>query len=113
MSSVSASWEETSLISDIDEIHSDVVEKELAVAEARATHGTTQSEEERADLAKRIEELETEKLELATRLSERENELNALTKGETRLIRTEGHRHLLLQAIDRASSEAYTGVCMD
>ena len=105
VSSVSASWEETSLFSDIDEIHSEVVGKDLAVAEARATQGTTQSAEERADLARRIDELETEKLNLTNRLAESEDELKTVTRGETRLIRTEEHRHLLLQAIDRASSE--------
>ena len=105
MSSVSASWEETSLISDIDEIHSEVVEKDLAVAETRATQGTTQSAEERADLTRRIDELEGEKLNLTNRLAEREDELRTLTRSETRLIKTEEHRHLLLQAIDQASSE--------
>jgi len=104
-SSVSATWEETSLISEIGEIHSEVVEKELAVAEARATQGTTQSAEERADLTKRIDELEAEKLDMANRLAEREDELRTLTRGEARLIRTEEHRNLLLQAIDKASSE--------
>ena len=105
VSSVSASSEETSLISDIAEIHSEVVEKDLAVAEARATQGTTQNAQERADLASRIDELEAEKLELTNRLAEREDKLNTLAKGETRLIRTEEHRHLLLQAIDQASSQ--------
>ena len=105
VSSVSATWEETSLISDIDEIHGEVVEKNLAVAEARATQGTTQGAEERTDLAGRIDELEAEKLNLTNRLAEREDELRTLTKGETRLIKTEEHRHLLLQAIDQASSE--------
>ena len=105
MSSVSASWEETSLISDIDEIHSEVVEKDLAVAETRATQGTTQGAQERTDLARRIDELEAEKLNLTNRLAEREDELKTLTRGETRLIKTEEHRYLLLQAIDKASSE--------
>ena len=103
--SVSASWEETSLISDIDEIHGEVVEKDLSVAEVRATQGSTQSAQERAELATRIDELEAEKLNLANRLAEREDELNTLTKGATRLIKTEEHRHLLLHAIDKASAE--------
>ena len=105
VSSISATWEESSLISDIDEIHSEFVEKDLAVAEARVTQGTTQSVEGRAGLARRIDELEAEKLNLTNRLAEREDELRVLTEGETRLIKTEEHRHLLLQAIDKASSE--------
>ena len=105
VSSVSASWEEASIISDIDEIHNEVTERGLAVAEARAAQGTTQSVEERADLARRIDELEAEKLILTNRLAEREDELTVLTRGETRLIKTEEHRGVLLQAIDMASSE--------
>ena len=104
-SSVFTSPEADSLISDIDELHSEVVEKDLAVAEAKVTQGTTQSAQERTDLARRIDELEAEKLDLTNRLAEREGELNTLTKGETRLIRTEEHRHLLFQAIDKASLE--------
>ena len=104
-SSVSASSEETSLISDIEELHSEFVEKDLAVAEAKTDQGTTQSAQERASLARRIEELEAEKINLEARLVKREGELNKLTKGETRLIRTEEHRFFLLQAIDKASSE--------
>ena len=105
VSSASTTWEEASLISDIDEIHSEVVEKDLAVAEARVTQGTTQSAEERTNLTRQIVELEAEKLNLTNRLAEREDELRTLTKGETRLIKTEEHRYLLLQAIDKASSE--------
>ncbi len=105
VSSVSASWEENSLITDIDEIHSDVVDKDLAVAEAKATQGITQSEEERADLARKIDELEAARLMLENKLAEREDKLMKMTRGETRLIKTEEHRHLLLRAINSASSE--------
>lgn len=103
--SVSATREETTLISDIEEIHGEVVGKNLEVAEARAEQQTTQDAQERSELAKRIAELEAEKLSLEARLAEREGDLNAMTGGETRLIRTEEHRPVLLEAIDKASSE--------
>ncbi len=105
VSSVSATREENSLISDIDEIHSEVVGKQLAVAEAIATQETTQSAEDEGGLGKRIDELEAEKLDLTNRLAGREDELRTLNRGETRLIRTEEHRRILLRAIDGASSE--------
>lgn len=105
INSVTASREETSLIADIGEIHSEVVGKDLAVAEAKAIQSNTRGAEERTALAKRIDDLEAEKLDLTSKLGEREDELRALTGGQTRLIKTEEHRLLLLQAIDNASSE--------
>ena len=103
--SVSATREESTLISDINAIHGEVVGTDLAVAEVKATQGATQGAEERVVLAKRIDELEVEKRNLTSKLAEREDKLRTLTGGETRLIRTEEHRNLLLQAIDKASSE--------
>ena len=38
-------------------------------------------------------------------MSEQESQFNSLTKGETRLVKTEEHRHLLLEAINKAQSD--------
>ena len=76
-----------------------------AVAEARATQGTTQDEKERSDLEARIEALESEKFQLEQLLEERESKLTSITEGQIRLIKTEEHRQLLLTAIGSASAE--------
>ena len=105
LNSAFTSMEETSLFSEIEDIHCEVIERDSAVAEARAIQGTTQSAQEHAELAKRIDDLESQKLELTNRLAEHEKRLVTITKGEARLVKTEEHRHLLLSAIDKASSE--------
>ena len=102
---ISVSREESVLLEDIDGLDHKVSEAERAVVEARATQGTTQDVQERADLAARIEKLESEKLDSESKLTELESELNTLTQGQTRLVKTEEHRPLLFQAITKASSE--------
>ncbi len=101
----SVSNEESSVLAAIRDLHGVVAEKEQAVADARAAEGTTQSSHERAALARQIKELQTEREDLIDKLAERQEELDRLTKGEIRLIRTEEHREVLLDAIARASSE--------
>ena len=105
MSSQSTSKEESTILSSIDELHSASVLAEYDTAEAKATQGTTQSDKERADLTARIEKLEREKDNLANQLADREDSLKELTSGQVRLIKTDEHRHLLLDAIAKASSE--------
>ena len=101
----SVSNEESTIIAEIRDLHYGVSEKEQDVADAKATEGTTQSSHERAALAMQIKELQAEREELIVKLAERKNELDSLSKGEIRLIRTEEHRAVLLDAIKRASSE--------
>lgn len=60
---------------------------------------------EKAELAGRLEQLEIDKAEGAHRLAEAERKLAEQTDGATRLIKTEEHRPLLLEAIDKAQSE--------
>ena len=103
--SISTSSEESIVLDAIDELDQEVAQADQAAAEAKATQVTTQSAHERSALAARIEELEAEKASLAHRLHERENELKTVTRGEVRLIRTEEHHDLLLQAIEKSSSE--------
>ncbi len=99
------SQEESGLLQEIDDLDREVTDAGRAVAEARATHGTTQDEKERSDLEARIKALESEKFQLEQLLEERENKLTSITEGQIRLIKTEEHRQLLLTAIGSASAE--------
>ena len=99
------SQEESSLLREIDDLDQDVTDAERAVAEARATQGTTHDETERSNLEARIKTLESEKLQLEKQFEERESKLTSITAGEIRLIKTEEHRQLLLTAIGNASAE--------
>ena len=103
--SLAASKEETDLLTTIEELNHVSSEKAQAAKEAELIQGDTLNAQERADLAARVERLEAEKSNLESALAEREGELHVLTRGEFRLIKTEEHRHLLLQAIDKASLE--------
>ena len=105
MSSALVSREETTLVANIEELHSTVIDKSQAVAEAEAIQRTTQSDRERTELGARIVELKFEKLNVENKLAEREDELRRFTSWETHLVKTEEHRRLLLKAIDKASSE--------
>ena len=99
------SQEESSLLKEIDDLDQVVSEAERAVADAKATQGTTQDAVERSDLEVRIKVLESEKLQIEQALEERESKLTSITQGQIRLIKTEEHRHLLLTAIRNSSSE--------
>ena len=104
-SSTSVTNEESDVLSTIDQLDQAVSKSGLEIAEAKEYQKTTQSPQERADLASRIAELEAEKEGLSVKLSEQESKFNSLTKGETRLVKTEEHRHLLLEAINKAQSD--------
>lgn len=101
----SLSNEESSAVAAIHDLHGKVAEKEQAVADTRAAEGTTQSAVERAELASRVEGLEVELESVRGKLAERERELERITRGEIRLIHTEEHRQVLLDAISMSSSE--------
>lgn len=99
------SHEESSLLKEIDDLDQEVTESERAVAEAIVTQGTTQDDQERSGLEARIKALESDNLELEQMLEDKESRLVSITEGQIRLIKTEEHRHLLLTAIGKASSE--------
>ena len=103
--SISVSNQEKKLLSDIDKLDEAVVKVEHAAAVAEVSHGTTQSDDERKELANRIAELQRERDEIHTQLLGQERELEKLGGGETKLIKTEEHRDLLLRAIAEASSQ--------
>ena len=104
-SSMMISGEEQVLLSDIDELDRSVDEKEWETAEAREDRNFTQDEQEGARLESYIQSLEEERNSLQKRLAEREAQHSSLTDGATRLIRTEEHRHVLLEAIRKSRSE--------
>lgn len=104
-SSISVTSEESEVLSAIDELDQAVSANSRVIEETRETQKATQSVGERTELAQRIKELEAESKRLTDRLHEQENQLKSLTDEETRLVKTEEHRHLLLEAIRKAQSE--------
>ena len=104
-SSQSLSGEEFRLLQGIDSLSQNINITERAVSEAKATHSDTQNSEERSALETQIEALETEKAGLVSQIKEYESSLASMTSGEIRLIKTEEHHHLLLDAIRKATSE--------
>lgn len=103
ISSSLAHHEESTLVANIYELQSAVVEKNHAVAEAEAIQRSPESDRECTDLSSCIADLESEKQNAEDKLIEREDELNMLTSGETRLLKTEEHRRFLLEAIDNVA----------
>ena len=104
-SSTTVSGEELELLAAIEELDRAVDEKDWEAAEARDTRNATQDARERAELESRIEGLEEERGALQKKLAESEAQQNALTQGKIRLIKTEEHRHLLLEAIQKSEFE--------
>ncbi|MCY3761666.1 MAG: hypothetical protein OXH50_10495, partial [Gemmatimonadetes bacterium] len=104
-SSIETSREERDLLSAIDKLGHAVEEKDWETAEAREAQSSTQDENERAELESYIRSLEAERSSLQKQLTDQEVQHNTLTKGATRLIPTEEHRHLLLEAIRKSNSE--------
>ncbi|MDE0397249.1 MAG: hypothetical protein OXL96_05520 [Candidatus Poribacteria bacterium] len=105
ISSRTISREEHALLSDIDELDRAVDEKDWETAEAKEARNFTQDARERAELESYIQSLEIERNSLQEKLAEREAQHNTLTDDATRLIRTEEHRPLLLEAIRKSNSE--------
>ena len=105
ISSNAVSSEEHVLLSAIDELDRAVDEKDWETAEAREARNSTQSARERAEFKSKVQSMEEERSSLLEQLSRQEAQLNSLTNDATRLIRTEGHRPLLLEAIRESRSE--------
>ena len=75
------------------------------IAEIWGRQSETQDANERRQLAQTLAQAEAEKADLERRLSEKELLLQERTGGAFRLIKTEEHRSLLLQAVDKAESQ--------
>ena len=100
-----ASQSETALLTAVKDNDRGVVEVEQAIVEAQASLLDTQDIREQDEPSARLAELEAEKAEKANELAKSEQLLSQQSGGAIRLIKTEEHRPLLLEAIDRSSSE--------
>ena len=97
--------EERALVEDIGELDEALEKTGVAVAEAEAARSATQDERERVELEQTITNLTARKVELQNDMRDSEQKLNELSQGETRLVKTEEHRPLLLEAVRTATSE--------
>ena len=96
---------ESGFLETIESLDHKIGEREQEVAATEAKRSATLDGRERAELAGRIEALVAERNELKIALDTAEEGLSRETRGETRLIRTEQHRRLLLDAIGGAKGE--------
>ena len=96
---------EENILSSVREDYQAVREAEQSIAEAQVARQDTQDARERAELPRRLAELEAERDGLANRLVESEKRISEQTGGTVRILKTEEHRPLLLEAIDNAESE--------
>ena len=97
--------EEEILLSTINDAARAVGKVDADISAAQAEQQDTQDGPEKAELARRMQQSEVEKAVQARRLADAERMLAEQTGGATRLIKTEEHRPLLLEAIDQAQSE--------
>ena len=101
----SASRLEGTLLTAIRDHGRDVVEAEQAIVEARASLLDAQSTPQQDETSSRLVQLEAAKAEKAEDLAKSEQQLLEQFGGAIRLIKTEEHRPLLMEAMDRAVSE--------
>ena len=97
--------EESTLLESIDKLDDRIGTTEREAAAVQAERSATLDAQEHATLASKVVELEAEKDALKAKLEASEGDLKRRTNGSIRLIRTEGHRRVLLDAIDRANQE--------
>lgn len=97
--------EEGVVVGDIDKLEKALGETDVAVAEAEASRTSTQDERERGEHEETIRELTAQRCELESKLRCREKELEELSRGEARVVKTEEHRPLLLEAVKTATSQ--------
>ncbi len=97
--------EESRLAQDIGKLDEALGKAEMAVADTESIRSATQDERERATLEEDLKESKAERDELRAKLREKERQLEDLSGGEARLVRTEEHRPLLFDAVRTAVSE--------
>ena len=105
LQSRSATRDEENLLSTINDADRAVGKVDTDISAIQAEQEELQDESEKEELARRLKQLEIDKVEQALRLAEAERMLSEQTGGATRLIKTEEHRPLLLEAIDKSQSE--------
>ncbi len=96
---------ESEVLATIEDLDRKILENEQARSETEVRRGDTQDAAERAELASRIEVLESERAGLKRRLEASGRKLEELTKGKTKLVKTEEHRGLLLRAVNEAAKQ--------
>ena len=98
---------EGSILSAIRDNSLAVSAADYVLAETRASQYETQEAQEQGQdqLVDSLAQVEAEKADLESLLAEKEQQLKELTGGAFRLIKTEEHRPLLLQAVDSAQAE--------
>ena len=96
---------EDNLLSAIQKADLAVSEADHSIAEAQDNQTDDQNIGNNEEMTVTLARLNFEKAELAHRLAEREQQLKEQANGEIRLIKTEEHRPLLLNAIDQAQTQ--------
>ena len=97
--------DESKLLEAIEGLDDGIHAREQEAAAVKAERSATLDAQERAVLAGRVGELEAQGEDLRGKLAAAEEDLRNRTSGRTRLIRTEEHRGVLLEAIDKAEQE--------
>ena len=100
--SSSVTSDEASLLSAIRDDYLSVNAAEQMIAETQDRQFETQDVRQRDQLTHSLTQLKAEKAELERQLAEKEQQLKERNDGDFRIIKTEEHRPLLLQAIDKA-----------
>ena len=104
-SSPTVSPQEAEHLAAIAELDQALGEARDAVSEVNATDSEIIGDDEREALLHSNRLLEDRVLELSRDVENRESQLQALSQGATRVIRSGQHRDLLLKAIDTATSD--------
>ena len=97
--------DEENLLAAINDADRDAGKVDADISATQVEQEEAQDGPEKTELVRRLQQLEVDKAEQAHRLAEAERALAEQTGGATRLIKTEEHRPLLLEAIDKAQSE--------
>lgn len=97
--------DEENLLAAINDADRDAGKVDADISATQVEQEEAQDGPEKTELVRRLQQLEVDKAEQAHRLAEAERMLAEQTGGATRLIKTEEHRPLLLEAIDKAQSE--------
>ena len=97
--------EESTLLETMDQLDDGILAKDQEVAALEVEQRETAGAQERAALAAEVVRLEAERDDLRAALAGAAEDLKNRTGGSTRLIRTEEHRGVLVEAIDRARRE--------
>ena len=103
--SPTVSSQEAEHLATIDRLDQELGAAQDAASEIQSAESGTPDDDERGALLRHNQQLADRILELSREVELRETQLQALTRGATRVIRSGQHRDLLLKAIDTATSD--------